>query len=312
MALFEQKSVKIPSFLLKDKYNWPPFSILNTMSWDWQRRKDDWESLFTDSTLGRDVKRYNATPTNIFSAHGKEYKKPESIREFDPYLAELMIRWFSLPGRSILDPFAGGCVRGVVASVLGRNYTGIDLSSTQVETNYAQYTEIMNKYTDIAGVTNWIIGDAEKELLTMGKTDMVFTCPPYYKLEKYSNDPNDLSNLPNYTAFLCKYAQILYFTAEKLRNDGFFVIVVSEVRADSQSIPDSQYVGLVPDTINILRDAGLKYYNEIILENSVGSLPIRAPRYFNRTRKIGRHHQNILVFYKGAIENIEEKFGTLE
>ena len=312
MALFEQKTVKIPSFLLKDKNNWPPFSILNTMSWDWQRRKDDWETLFTDSTLGRDVKRYNATPTNIFSAHGKEYKKPESISEFDPYLAELMIRWFSLPEMKILDPFAGGCVRGIVSSVLGRNYVGIDLSPIQVKTNLRQYAEIMNKYTDITGTANWIIGDAEKELLLIGKADMVFTCPPYYNLERYSKDPDDLSNLPTYKDFIIKYSKILKFAAEKLKEDCFFVIVVSEVRASSQSIPNSQYIGLVPDTINILRDAGLKYYNEIILENSVGSLPIRAPKYFHRTRKIGRHHQNILVFYKGNIENIEPKFGRVE
>ena len=139
---------------------------------------------------------------------------------------------------------------------------------------------------------------------------MVFTCPPYYNLEKYSDNPKDLSNLETYELFLKKYGSILDKSAKLLREDSFFVIVVSELRANSHDIKESQYVGFVADTINILRNSGLKYYNEIILENNIGSLPIRAPKNFARSRKIGRHHQNILVFYKGKIENIENKFNA--
>ena len=121
-----------------------------------------------------------------------------------------------------------------------------------------------------------------------------------------------MSNQPTYEAFLEKYRQSLSWAALSLEQDSFFVIVVSEIRADSQDINRSYYRGLVPDTIKILKDdCFLHYYNEIILENAIGSLPIRAPKYFDRSRKIGRHHQNILVFYKGDLRNIEKKFGPV-
>jgi len=89
-----------------------------------------------------------------------------------------------------------------------------------------------------------------------------------------------------------------------LANDRFFVIVVSEIRNPETGV----YYGFVPDTIRILRECGLSYYNEIILENNIGSLPIRAPKYFNQSRKIGRHHQNILVFYKGDPKKISSRY----
>lgn len=312
MALFEQKKQSIPSNLLHAKFGWPPFSILNTISWDWQRRKDEWENVIQDSTLGRDVKRYNATPTNTFSARGANAKTPESISEFDPYLCELMYKWFSREGDMILDPFAGGCVRGVVAAVLGRNYYGIDLSEEQNITNITQYGNILLRYPDISADAVWGTGDSDEVLDDIQqKYNMVLTCPPYYNLEKYTNDPRDLSNLPSYSEFLNKYTSILQKSAEKLVQDSFFVIVVSEVRA-STALEHSEYRGFVPDTICILRDkCSLRYYNEIILENAIGSLPIRAPKYFDRSRKIGRHHQNILIFYKGKFENIEQKFGKV-
>lgn len=56
---------------------------------------------------------------------------------FDPVLTELAYRWFCPPTGYILDPFAGGSVRGIVAAVLGRAYTGIDLRPEQIEANQA-------------------------------------------------------------------------------------------------------------------------------------------------------------------------------
>ena len=314
MALFEQSKQSIPSNLLKDRYGWPPFSVINTISHDWQRRKDEWEVLFKDSTVGRDVKRYNATPTNTFSARGADAKQAESVSEFDPYLAELMYRWFSNEGDKVLDPFAGGCVRGVVASVLGRDYHGIDINLDQVYTNEAQYRNLQDRYTNLAGKTVWEYGDSEQVLHSEFPTyDMVFTCPPYYNLEQYTVDHRDLSRQPNYQEFLHKYASILCRATQSLKDNSFFVIVVSEVREEPRGIERSNFVGLVPDTIHILRDfCSLHYYNEIIVMNNIGSLPIRAPKYFDQSRKIGRMHQNVLVFFKGDLKAIEEKFGKKE
>lgn len=311
MPLFQQAVQKIPSNLLKDRYSWPPFSILNTISWDWQRRVDDWKNVILDSGTGRDVKRYNATPTNTFSSRGSEAKEAESISIFDPYLCELMYRWFSISGMTILDPFAGGCVRGEVAAVLNRRYTGIDLSPVQVDVNKEAMVNLQSRYSGISGSAEWLCGDSDEILLSLAQTyDMVLTCPPYFNLEQYTKDKRDLSRLPTYEDFLIKYESILKKTAEHLNEDCFFVIVVSEVRKNQQNLAESQYLGLVPDTIHILKNSCfLHYYNELILENNIGSLPIRVPRSFERTRKIGRHHQNILVFYKGHIENIEQKFG---
>ena len=313
MPLFVQEKQSVPSSLLRDKYGWPPFSVLNTISFDWQRRKDEWETIIVDSTIGRDTKRYNATPTNIFSSRGENAKKAESISSFDPYLCELMYRWFSRPNDKILDPFAGGNVRGTVAAILNREYYGIDLSQEQVLANYEHFNKLQEKYTNISGEATWITSDSESFLprTKSDEFDMVLTCPPYYNLEVYTKDPRDLSRQPSYTDFLHKYSIILKESARCLKEDSFFVIVVSEVRADAHDISNSHYLGLVPDTIKILQECNLSYYNEIILMNNIGSLPVRAPKFFDRTRKIGRHHQNILVFYKGDLANIEEKFGKV-
>lgn len=307
MPLFKTGRLNVSQPLLKDRYIVPPFSIMNTITQNWQQRKDLWERMGIDSALGRDVKRNNANPVNTFSARGQKAKEAERTSTFDPLLCEIMYKWFSNEGDTILDPFAGGSVRGIVAASINRIYTGIDLSQEQVDANKAQFKDVTDRYW-IEYLPKWFCADSEaylsKEVYTDTIYDMVFTCPPYYNLERYTKNEADLSNMPSYKDFLNKYATILKYASMMLANERFFVIVVSEIRNPETGA----YYGFVPDTIRILRECGLEYYNEIILENNIGSLPIRAPKYFNQSRKIGRHHQNILVFYKGDPKQITHRY----
>lgn len=135
--------------------------------------------------------------------------------------------------------------------------------------------------------------------------DFIFSCPPYGDLEVYSDLPQDLSTMSN-EDFMKVYKKIIQNTYKKLKNNRFAVIVISEIRDDK-----GVYVGLVPHTINSMREAGYSYYNEIILLNSVGTLPLRASGAMNSGRKVGRRHQNVLVFYKGNTKEIKNNFDLI-
>lgn len=123
--------------------------------------------------------------------------------------------------------------------------------------------------------------------------DFVFTCPPYADLERYSDDPRDLSAM-DYPAFVDAYRAIIDAACARLRDDRFAAIVVGDVRDKA-----GFYRGLPELTVAVFADAGLKKYNEAILATSVGSLPVRIASQFNASRKMGKTHQNFYVFVKG-------------
>lgn len=125
---------------------------------------------------------------------------------FDPVLCELVYRWFCPPTGHVLDPFAGGSVRGIVAGVLKRSYTGIDLRPEQVKANEVQARRILKKGH---GKVKWIVGDSVNVVdLAPREYDLVFSCPPYADLERYSDDPRDLSTM-KYADFLDVYRTIV-------------------------------------------------------------------------------------------------------
>jgi hypothetical protein len=258
-----------------------PFSILDTRTAEWKKRKNWWISNHQiQSELGRE----NTESITRF------WESETNVSVFDPVLCELMYDWYVPKGGSILDPFAGGSVRGIVAEELGFNYTGIDISKEQITANKLQSDK-----------PNWIVGDSRKLVPELNdRYDFVFTCPPYHDLEVYSDNPKDISNQP-YNRFLTSLESILYSSTTKLKNNRFFVIVVSEIRdlGSTRDYKIGEYKSFVPSVIEMCKEHGLHFYNDMILYGSQHSASRVAKTYFDRNRKCASVHQNVLVFVKG-------------
>lgn len=328
---FEEEERKI--IPLSDRFIIPPFSVLDTRQGYWTERKRAWKALGIKSEVGRgndDDKTkggltfaVSSQPPDVYRKK-EEYEKktgqkikweeyaelfPEQIRQsgtsiFDPVLAEIMYKWFCIDHGTILDPFAGGSVRGIVAKQCGYEYYGNDLSTRQIEANKENAIEI---YGDTNGI-NWSVGDSCEidTIITKRNFDLVFTCPPYADLEVYSDNEKDISNM-EYADFLRAYKTILEKAINMLADDRFCIVVVGDVREKF-----GLYRDFISDTKKICINAGAGLYNEFILLDNIGSAAMRAAKQFNGSRKHCKVHQNVLVFYKGNLENINKNFPPLD
>lgn len=314
---------------LKERFIIPPFSVLDAKQGIWQSRKQAWLDLGIKSELGREkgiTYSMSSQPPRVYEIRNQLREKngvdptwdelidycrkhnvpvSEGTSIFDPVVCELVYRWFNIPKGIILDPFAGGSVRGIVASMLEMDYYGVDLRIEQIDANIINAKEILQKEQK---VPYWVCGDSLEidSFFFKEKFDLIFSCPPYADLEVYSDDPRDLSNM-EYKKFLKTYRNIIKKSCDKLNDNRFAVFVVGEVR-DKNGI----YRNFIGETIQAFQEAGLQYYNEMILVTTIGSLAIRVTKQFNVGRKIGKHHQNVLVFYKGNPKQIRENFPELD
>lgn len=269
-------------FILRDKFIEPPFSVLDTKSGNWQRRKKLWSTLGIKSEVGRDSVVINMDSKSK-SKNSKSY-----VSIFDPALCEVLYHWFCPKGGTILDPFAGGSVRGIVANKLGYKYSGIDIRQEQIDSNRQQGLDIL----DFNCQPQWYVGDSNEVLDGFYKEfDLVFSCPPYADLEVYSNLDGDISN-KKYPEFLKIYESIIKKSCSLLKSGGYAVFVVGEVRDKK-----GNYIGFVPDTIKAFKNSGVHFYNEAILLNAISSASMRANGNM-KSGKLVKVHQNVLVFKK--------------
>lgn len=272
----------ITDVLLRDKFIEPPFSVLDTKQGNWQRRKREWMRIGMKSEVGRDSVVIN------MDTKSKKNNTAKYVSIFDPALCEVLYNWFCVDGKEILDPFAGGSVRGIVANYLGYKYTGIDIRQEQVDSNRKQGLNIL----DVANQPNWYVGDSNDVLNGFDKEfDFVFSCPPYANLEVYSDLEGDISNM-DYVNFMKAYEEIISKSCSLLKSGGYACFVVGEVRDKK-----GNYIGFVPDTISAFKKCGMNYYNEGILLNSIASASMRANGNM-KTQKLVKVHQNILIFKK--------------
>lgn len=288
---------------LVEAFGVAPFSVFNARSGEWQNRKRAWMALGIDSGKGRpeNLLNYSKVLQMTIGDGGTSI--------FDPVLAEIAYAWYSRPGDYVVDPFAGGSVRGIIAALMGRKYVGVDLRKEQVAANVQQWKDVQKgtKWVKPA----WICGDAQEAMASVpGEkrpgADLIFSCPPYVDLEAYSGQPDDLSNMP-WTDFIRAYRKIIALCYDALAEDRFAVWVVGEVRRKNGC-----YYNFVGETIRAFLDAGFRYYAESILVTPTGSAALRAGMAMRASRKPCKTHQNVLVFVKGDGKKAAKRLGEVE
>lgn len=272
---------------LAERFGAPPFSVLDTRQGYWRQRRDQWLGITGNLT---ETKEGVLASGNIVATIN------EGSSNFDPVLAELMMRWFCPAGGKVLDPFGGEQTKGVVAGELGLQYHAVEFRQEQVDVNEracAAYPGVHYTCGDSEGIAQLV---AERGF------DLCFTSPPYYDLEVYSAD--DMSALGTYAEFMAKYERIFASCVDMLADDSWLVVKIGEIRDRKTGV----FRGFVPDNCALFARLGLAYYNEITLINAAGTAPQRANRSM-ATRKMVKLHQNVLVFCKGDPLRAAERMG---
>jgi hypothetical protein len=283
---------------LIDRFVVPPFSVLDARQGYWQERKRFWIDKGIASQEGRADALLGKGLLDLAVKTGANLS---GTSVFDPVLCEIMYRWFCPQGGRVLDCFAGGSVRGVIAAMLGHAYTGIDLRAEQIEAN--------RRSAEKLGVNPvWHCDDSLNldRHVEDDTVDLVFSCPPYGDLEQYSDNPHDLSTMA-YPDFLDAYRKIVALSCKKLRENRFAVFVVGDIRDR-----DGFYRDFIADTNRAFAVCGMKLYNQFILVEQVATAAVRAGRQFNAMRKACKTHQNVQVFYKGDPQAIKTHYTPLD
>lgn len=317
---------------LNDTFIIPPFSILDSRQGYWQTRKKMWRGVIGDMGQSRQGKLVQSVELQYKDLYTKtaEHRKtlgisfreylekyvPEEVKQkesqkvlstgvslFDPVLAEILCKWFTPhKGAKIFDCFAGDTQKGLVFGTCGYEFKGVELRQEQVDINNEVIADrnlpISYVCDDGQNVANHFEPDSQ---------DLLFSCPPYFDLEVYSDLPNDASNQGTYEEFIAILENAFKAAYGCLKENRFAVVVLGDVRSKK----DGTYYDFGGDVKRIFKEAGAYLYNELILIETSSSVALRAKKYME-SRKVAKMHQNILVFYKGDPTQIRNEFPPIE
>lgn len=216
-----------------------------------------------------------------------------------PTACEIILRMF-MPkeGRKVYNPFGGGVQMGFVTGGCGYEYLASEIRQNQVDANNALCQDFKN--------TKWVKSDSStyepKE-----KFDLVFSCPPYYRVEKYldydGNPPKgEINHLNSYEEFRDTLFKGYKKAIDALNDNCFFVVMTGDSRDNKGS-----YYGCEAEHELFFKEQGLHIYNRIVYLESEFTRRAQAKKTL-KSRKFPKSEQKILVFYKGDMSKIKDLY----
>lgn len=159
------------------------------------------------------------------------------------------IRFFSKEGQVVFDPFVGVGSTLKAAALEGRRGIGIELNPRYAELAVERIKVEVPDSISYKNSQEIICGDSKKEIkkLATDTVDFIITSPPYWNIldnidhkanlresenldTKYSDNEDDIANIPDYKTFLEVLCNIFLDTSRVLKTNKYIAIVVSDFR----------------------------------------------------------------------------------
>ena len=229
---------------------------------------------------------------------GKSFNGNASV--LDPVACEAILRFFMpTDGKRIYNPFGGGVQFGFVSGSYGYEYIASEIRQNQCDAN----NQICQDFNSV----KWIKSDSST-YEPDGMFDLCFSCPPYYKVEKYIDyegivPEGELNNIPTYEQFRDTLFDGYKKAISKLNDNCFFVVMTG----DSRDKKTGAYLGCEADHELFFRDQGLHIYNKIVYLECEFTRLAHAKRTLDY-RKFPKREQKIIVAYKGDMSEIKNLY----
>tara|TARA_Y100000310_G_scaffold49910_1_gene46086 strand:- start:167 stop:1558 length:1392 start_codon:yes stop_codon:yes gene_type:complete len=228
---------------------------------------------------------------------GKSFNGNASV--LDPLACEVILRFFMpTEGKRVYNPFGGGVQFGFVTGSYGYEYVASEIRQNQCDAN--------NAICQALDSATWIKSDSSL-YVPDGKFDLCFSCPPYYKVEKYVDyegviPEGELNSIPTYEVFRDTLFEGYKRAIESLNDNCFFVIMTGDSRDKNGA-----YYGCEAEHEIFLKEQGLHIYNKIVYLECEFTRLAHAKRTLDY-RKFPKREQKIIVAYKGDIKAIKELY----
>jgi len=243
-----------------------------------RRRVRDWRRLTNETGHS------GARNETFRKDHDSAYTATHSV--FPAPLVEwIIVRYGGPVGGRILDAFAGGPPRGLVSGIMGMEYVGFEIRQSQIDENQEVIKSLGLKNV------HYHLADGRFLEPEIGQFDMAMTCPPYYDLEVYSDQPDDISSFKSYSEFNASMWMCAHAHRPKMKPGSFVCIVVGPFR-DKKT---GELIDFPAHTVENFQDAGFIYHQQIVLSKNFGSATIRSTNSW-KGKKLIPQHEFLLVF----------------
>ena len=292
-------------------------NVWNSVKGDWLRLKKEWRDRIEEAGSRTGV----ANPAfatregcwqgengfaNVVTrdpSKGKEGRAHNgNASVLDPVACEVIARFFMPTGcRRVYNPFGGGVQFGYISGACGYEYVASEIRQNQCDAN----NKLCSEFPDV----KWVQSDSsiyEPD----GMFDLIFTCPPYYRVERYvdydgTSPAGEINTFDTYEQFRDALFAGYRKAIEHLNDNRFFVVMTGDSRDKKGAYHCSE-----SETELFFKAEGMSVYNKIVYLECEFTRLAQAKKTLHM-RKFPKREQKIIVAYKGNIQKIKDHFAPV-
>ena len=196
---------------------------------------------------------------------------------FPEEVAKLCLELYLRKSRKLFDPFAGWGERWAMADYYFQDYTGIDINPVAIQ-----------KAKEVYGADN-ILADARTYRPDF-QYDGLVTCPPYWNLERYSDQ--GLDALKTWEAFLVEYKK----TRENVLSFAASGAILCVMVCDWRSM--GRYFDFTYQTQKVFVVLWCEFVDHVVVSRKgTSKIKVMLPQAVANGYTV-KVHENLLVFRK--------------
>jgi DNA modification methylase len=215
------------------------------------------------------------------------------LSRFPQNVGRVLIEVYCPEGGTIYDPFAGHNSRMQLAFRCKRNYIGVDLCAEYMKLNRELRERLLNRpgFEKPTSEIKLIEGSSSKVDLPSNCADFTVTSPPYWDLEYYGPEAEQLGTGRTYEDFLEALYPHIVENERILKPGAFCCWCINDFRKNKL------FYAYHIDLYNRFTDAGFKPFNIYIID-LVSVVQASFTRDIIEHKIIPKQHEYILVFQK--------------
>jgi DNA modification methylase len=221
-----------------------------------------------------------------------------SLSRFPQNVGRSLLLLYTKEGDTVIDPFAGHNSRMELCWRNNRNYIGQDLSHTFMEANRILAARFAEEATqDMYGKEHfkaWIKlfeGDSRTMKAETESGDFTITSPPYWDIEFYGEEPEQLGTGRSYEDFLAGLYRVMVENFRCLKPGAFCVWCINDFRKDGKFYSYHEH------TAEGLRQAGF-IQHDIAITDLGSSMRACFPNQVIEQKILPKRHEYCLIFRK--------------
>lgn len=266
---------------------------------DLSRSYNDWQKEQAEK-VGKEFSLSSA-------GHGKE----GGLSRFPQDLCQFLIKFYTKELDTVLDPFTGHNSRMESCFRCNRSYIGFDISAQFMEWNKQVKQQLLaeNKQSmtpRIATITLYLQDSRDMlEQVQPESVDFCITSPPFYDLEYYGDEPEQLGQAKLYSDFIYSLGKIAHGCFTALKRGKYVAWEVNDFRRDGT------FHLYHADTIRIFQQVGFTIHDVIIVDYGSSFLSSFLSDV-EHNKIMPKQHSYIIIGYKPIIARQPTRVDTRE